>query len=80
MALSDPVDDAVAVTPDDDTDLSPVPTGLYIGGAGNLTIITPAGTTTTFVGCLAGSVLPVRAARVKSTGTTATNIVALNGG
>jgi hypothetical protein len=35
------------------------------------------GATTLFTGILAGTLLPVRATRVKATGTTATNIVAL---
>ena len=69
--------DAAAVTPNDSTDLSKPARALYIGGAGDVKLNTEAGTTVTFTGLAAGSVLPVRATRVHSTDTTATNIVAI---
>ena len=50
---------------------------LYIGGAGNVAINDDAGNSVTFVGVLAGSVIPVSTENVLNTGTTATNIVAL---
>lgn len=69
---------AAAVTPNDSTDLTTMARGLYIGGAGNVTLDTAGGeTTVAFVGVPAGTTLPIRTARVRSTGTTATNIVAL---
>jgi hypothetical protein len=74
---SNPADGAAAVTPNDSADLSFVARALYVGGAGNIKIDTPNGDTVTLYGATAGSVLPVRANRVYSTGTTATNIVAL---
>jgi hypothetical protein len=66
-----------AVTPDDDNDLNDTTRALYIGGAGNVTIIDANGNTTTFEAVPVGMILPVRASRVMATGTTATNIVAL---
>lgn len=69
--------DAAAVTKNDSTDLTVTARALYIGGAGDVAVITAGGSTVTFVGLAAGSVLPVRVKRVKSTGTTATSIVAL---
>ena len=71
-----PAYDADAVTPSD-TGTTGNARGLYIGGAGDVKIDTAAGTTVTFVGALAGTVLPVQVARVYSTDTTATNIIAL---
>lgn len=68
--------DAVAVTPSDVTVLDKF-RGLYIGVAGNVALVTPNGTTTTFVGLAAGSILPVAGTKVMSTNTTATSIVAL---
>jgi hypothetical protein len=50
---------------------------LHIGGAGAVAVITVSGETVTLTGLLAGVVYPIAVARVKSTGTTATNIVAL---
>jgi hypothetical protein len=76
--LSDPADDAKAVTPSDGADL---PDGearsLYIGGTGNVEVVTRAGTTVTFHNAASGTVLPVRVVRVRAAGTTATNIRAL---
>ena len=66
-----------AAAPDDNTDLSYTTRALFVGGAGNVNLVTAGGETVTFTGVTAGSVLPVRVARVKSTSTTATSIVAL---
>jgi len=68
---------ALAVTPSDSTDMTLSARALYIGGAGNLAVITDGGNTVTFTGISAGSILPVAIARVLATGTTATNILAL---
>lgn len=72
-----PARNASAVTPNDSTDLSTFCRAIYIGGDGNVKLNTVDGDTVTFVGLTAGSVLPVATARVHSTDTTATNIVAL---
>lgn len=71
-----PAQDGVAVTPSDSTDLTTAARALYVGGTGDVTIITPAGNTVTYSSVPVG-VLPVAAKRVKATGTTATNIVAM---
>jgi hypothetical protein len=52
---------------------------LYVGGTGDVTLLTVDGTVLTFVGVPAGTFLPVIAQRVNSTGTTATSIVGLVG-
>jgi hypothetical protein len=72
-----PYTKAVAVTPNDSTDLADVASALYIGGAGAVKVTTAGGTDVTLSGALVGTILPVRVTRVWSTGTTATNIVAL---
>lgn len=66
-----------AVTPSDSQDLTAVTTALYVGGAGDLTIVDANGNTTTFKAVPVGTTLNVSAARVKSTNTTATQIVAI---
>ena len=78
IQYADPAQDAAAVTPSDTAELSPVARSLYVGGAGDVKVTTEAGTDVTFSGALAGSIIPVRCRRVFSTGTTATNIVALD--
>jgi hypothetical protein len=68
-----------AVTPSDSQDL-PLDgcRGLYVGGGGDVRLIAAGdAAAVTFANVADGSVLPVQAARVLSTGTTATNIVAL---
>ncbi len=72
-----PADNAVSVTPNDGADIPIRARALYIGGAGNVSLVTLGGSTVTFVGLAAGSILPVTTARVLATGTTATNIVAM---
>jgi hypothetical protein len=67
---------AAAVTPHD-TNLIDMTRGLYVGGAGDVTVRMRNGSNCTFTGVPAGSILPVQCDRVLSTGTTATNIVRL---
>jgi hypothetical protein len=75
---------AATVTPSNTVDIPFVgggdiawPCVLYIGGAGNLRVLTAGGDDITFNGVLAGSFLPVQVTRVFVTGTSATNIIAL---
>lgn len=68
-----------AVTPSDSTAVRCK--AIYIGGNGNIAIARgSADTAVTFVGVIAGSFLPIELVdgRIMSTGTTATNIVALD--
>lgn len=68
---------AVAITPNDGTDL---PNGgcrsIYVGVSGNITLDTPHETGVLFSNVPVG-VLSVAAVRVRSTGTTATGLLAL---
>jgi hypothetical protein len=75
--LDSPAKNAFAVTPHDTNALTSDTRGIYIGGAGDMVLVTTGGETVTFVGLPAGFILPVRANIIKSTGTTATNIVGL---
>jgi len=65
------------VTPHDTTALSGKTRGLYVGGAGDVTVTMHNGSDLTFVGVPAGTILPIVVTHVKSTGTDATDIVAL---
>ena len=66
---------AAAVTPSDTTELEG--SALYVGGAGNVAIVTEGGDTVTFSGVQAGSMLVLRFRQVRATSTTATNLVRL---
>ena len=50
---------------------------LYVGGAGDVRVLTSSGADLTFVGIAAGTFMPVQVKRVYATDTTATDIVAL---
>ena len=72
-----PAGNAAAVTPSDTTVLTSV-RALYVGGAGDLSLVFPGNpTAVVFTAVPAGTLLPVQAHLVRSTGTTATAIVAL---
>lgn len=69
--------DAFTVAPSDTVRLIASARALYVGGGGNVSLLTPAGSTVVFTAVPAGSVLPVECVRVNLTGTTATAIVGL---
>lgn len=78
--LESPAAGAFAITPNDSTALAQVTRGIYIGsigGGATMTVITVGGDTVQFAGLTAGSVIPVRATHVKSTGTAASSLVGL---
>lgn len=66
-----------AVTPHNTNELTDIPKGLYIGGAGNIEIIAVDDTDPVILMVTAGQILPIRAKIVKAANTTATGIVAL---
>lgn len=69
---------AVAVTPSDSVNLASPARSLYVGGAGNVTVVTVGGQVITFTAVPAGSILPIQVSRVNATSTTATNIISLS--
>ena len=80
---------AAAVTPSDTVNIpypgdntasqneSAWPCVLYVGGAGNLRVLTAGGNDVVLSGLSAGTFIPIQVVRVYSTNTTATDIVAL---
>jgi len=74
--LSSLVPDTAAAVTTSDTDPN-VFTRLYIGGAGNVAVVTEAGNTVTFTAVPVGTSLDIRTKQVLATGTTATNIVGM---
>jgi hypothetical protein len=75
--LEAPAIDAFAVSPSDTVLFATVARKLWVGGAGNVSLVTKAGNTVVFTAVPAGSLLPVGTLRVNATGTTSTNIVGL---
>ena len=68
---------AAAVTPSDTVPLANPSRGIYVGGAGNLSVVMISGDGAVFSAVSTGAVLPIAVDQVNATGTTATNIVAL---
>lgn len=71
--LDSPASNLANVTPSDSEDLAFVSRAIYVGGAGALSVITAGGQTITLPALIAGW-HPIRATRIRSTGTTATSI------
>lgn len=72
---------AIAVTKSDTTvydnsNLGPL-SGLYVGGLGDVAVLTANGETVTFSAVPVGTILPITVQKVLSTGTTATLILGL---
>lgn len=76
-SLSGPASSGFSITPNDATDLAETVRALYVGGGGNLSVTMLSGEVLTLANVFAGSILPLRAVRVRATGTTATDIVGL---
>ena len=68
--------DAVAITPNDNSDLDNVSV-LYIGVGGHVKVRTRAGSDITFYNLNNGQFVPVQVRKVYATDTTATNLVAM---
>jgi len=76
-SLTSPPEHGVAVAPDDAADLAAVTRALWVGGGGDLAVRMQDGTALVLGGVPGGTLLPIRVARVRATGTTATRIVGL---
>ena len=77
LGLESPVSNAVVVTPDNDNDLSFVTRGIMVSVSGDVAVTTKAGNDVTLPALAAGIIHPFRVSRIKSTGTTATGILAV---
>lgn len=79
--LTRPGASTVAVTASNTVDITQLngeyPRALWVGGAGNVAVVTPDGTVNTITGVPAGTLLPIQTRRVNSTNTTATSMVAI---
>ena len=75
--LESSASDHAAIVPSDTIDLTEYPRAIYIGGAGKIKVTLEGGGTETYTGLIAGSILPVIAKRVWSTGTDATLLIGM---
>jgi len=70
-----PVENGFVITPADGSDIAQTVRGIWVGGDGNIALVTRGGDTITLSGAKAGSLIPIRASRVLATGTTATLLI-----
>lgn len=76
--LDSPYRRGVAVVPSDSANLSDVTRAVYVGGTGTITYVSEGGDTVALLGNIpVGTVLHICASRINSTGTSASNLVAL---
>jgi len=77
-----PIGDVLTVTPHDANNLREVESvayatrAIYVGVSGNVTIVTADGQTVLMVNLVSGVWHPIRAMKIKSSGTAATSILA----
>lgn len=76
-SFSDPAHGVIAITPHNTNDIGARVRGIWVGVAGDVSVVCHDGSSALFVGAAAGSVIPVYARRVNATGTTATNLVGM---
>jgi hypothetical protein len=75
--LDSPFTDGEPITPSDNNELTYVTRSIWVGGAGNVALLTVSGATLTFANFGPGW-LHGRIRKVLNTGTTATNMVAVS--
>jgi hypothetical protein len=74
-SLTSPPEHGGAVIPDDATDLPYVTRAIYVGGTGDLALRLLGGEEVVLANVPAGTLLPIRAARVLASGTSASQVV-----
>ncbi|WP_417310546.1 spike base protein, RCAP_Rcc01079 family [Devosia sp.] len=72
-----PATHGFAITPDDGSDLAETTRAIYVGTAGDLVAVLTSGAELTFASVPSGSVLPVRADRIRATATSAGDLIGL---
>ena len=75
--LSDPATNAFDISPSDSVNFAYATRWIWVGGAGDVTLVTIGGEVVTFTAIAAGTRLDVRASRVNLTGTDATLLVGM---
>lgn len=75
--LTPPLRNAFAITPSDATDFTNPILAFYVGGAGNVAVVTVGGHVVTLTACIVGTVYYIRCKRINATNTTATLLVGL---
>jgi hypothetical protein len=73
--LTSPANDGFPITPSDTDELPELARAIYVGNSGTLVVELASGAVLAFSGLQSGTILPIRAHRVRATGTTAGALV-----
>ncbi|MBB3967061.1 spike base protein, RCAP_Rcc01079 family [Rhizobium metallidurans] len=76
-SLTGPASTGFAITPDDTLALPETTRALYVGFGGSVAVEMASGAVLTFQGVADGALLPLRVARVRASGTTASGVIGL---
>jgi hypothetical protein len=77
IGWTSPFTGAFTVVPSDIEDFTTATRAVWVGGTGNVRVITTDGSVVTFSSVPSGTQLDIQAARITSTGTTATSMVGM---
>lgn len=75
--LNSPASTGFSILPSDSGDFTNYPRAIYVGTGGHVSIVDLAGNTILLKNVQSGTILPVRAKQVRSTGTTAGDLIGL---
>jgi hypothetical protein len=75
-SLTSPPENGAAISPSDSADLPFVSRALYVGSGGDLAVRLQDGTDLVLANLAPGTLMPIRVARVRATGTTAGQVLA----
>lgn len=75
--LSSPYTHAAAITKSDTDELTHVTRAIWVGGAGDMCVVTASGEEVTITSIPDGCLIPIRAKQVKATATDCTDMIAL---
>lgn len=75
--LTSPAIDGTMIVPSDGSELSHITRAVYVGGSGVINAELASGAIISLSNVPAGSILPLRLRKVRSSGTTATGLVGL---
>lgn len=76
VGVLNPLSHGAAVTPSDTEELAHVSRALWVGGSGDISMVTKDGDAITLVGVPSGVLIPWMVRKINATGTTATAIIA----
>lgn len=76
--LTSPATHAIAIVPNDTVPISVVTRAVYVGQTGDVSVEMQSGQIVTYENVQGGTILAIRALKVRQTGSTATGLIAMS--